>query len=61
MGLERLGYEVLDYPLFRYANDQFDKKRNYLRHFHETVIDLDPDVLIWWYVALWRLSVVLSI
>jgi len=50
--LERAGYEVADYPLFRFAHDQYDKKRNYLRHFHESLLEEDPDVIVWWYIGI---------
>ena len=50
--LAKLGYDIVDYPLFRFAHDVNDKKKNYLRHFHETTLEHDPDILIWWCTAI---------
>lgn len=47
--LEKLGYEVDTYPLFRYAFDSHDKKPNYKEHFNSYVQESSPDIILWWF------------
>lgn len=45
--LEKYEYIVTHYPLFRYAYDQYDKKKNYIEHFTEYIIEEKPDIILW--------------
>lgn len=47
-GLEELGYKVINYPLFQFAFDQFDKKDNCLQDCINFIEKTRPDVIFWW-------------
>ena len=47
--LEKLGYVVDTYPLFRYAYDTHDRKENYKEHFNAYVQESSPDIILWWF------------
>ena len=50
--LERIGYDVVDYPLFRFSSDVHDKIDNYVHHFSEFIEAENPDVILWWCLQL---------
>lgn len=45
--LEKYEYIVSHYPLFRFAYDQYDKKKNYIEHFTEHIILEKPNIILW--------------
>ena len=45
-------YKVSIYPLFQYYADIHDKKEDYLDHFNKYIHDVDPDVILWWYIGI---------
>lgn len=49
--LIKLGHAVQFYPLFQYAYDQHDRKDDYPRHFRETLVDQQPDVVLCWFIG----------
>jgi hypothetical protein len=46
-GFLKFDYNIVSYPLFRYAYDQYDKKKDYLKHFIENITEQNPDVILW--------------
>lgn len=48
--LEKLGYIIDSYPLFRYAYDINDKKENYKDHFNQYIQETLPDIIFWWFI-----------
>lgn len=49
--LEKLGYEMDTYPLFKYAHDTHDKIENYKDHFKSYIEESKPDILLYWYIG----------
>jgi hypothetical protein len=45
--LEKYEYIVCHYPLFRFAYDQHDKKKNYIDHFTDHISEEMPDIILW--------------
>lgn len=50
--LIKLGYNVSNYPLFRYYMDENDKLDNYVDHFIDYIKEFNPDILLWWYIGI---------
>lgn len=48
--LEKLGYQIEDYPLFKYVYDKHDKKENYESHFKDHINIINPDIILWWFI-----------
>jgi len=48
--LEKFDYTVCHYPLFRYAYDQHDKKKEYAKHFAENIEEENPDIILWCFI-----------
>ncbi len=46
-GFIKFGYSVTNYSLFRYAYDQYDKKKDYIKHFIENITEQNPDIILW--------------
>lgn len=42
-------YTVIEYPLFRYAYDSYDKKEDYKEHLNKYINDNKPDIILWWF------------
>jgi hypothetical protein len=49
-GFIKYGYNVVNYPLFRYAYDQYDKKKDYAKHFIEYINEQQPNILLWCFI-----------
>lgn len=47
--LERKGYTIVNYPLFRYYMDEFDRIDNYKDHMIDYINKYNPDLILWWY------------
>lgn len=45
IAFEKLGYEVIDYPLMKYSSDINDKIPNYIDHFKNYIQLQNPDIL----------------
>lgn len=50
--LEKLGYILENYPLFKYAYDTHDKLENYPEHFCEQISEINPDIILWWFIGI---------
>jgi hypothetical protein len=50
--LQKLGYEVYDYPLFKYARDSNDKLENYEEHMIKYITDNNINIVLWWYAGI---------
>ena len=50
--LRKLGYEVIDFPLFMYLHDVNLKKDNYLELFINTIEKENPNFILWWYIGI---------
>ncbi|CAH6421084.1 Hypothetical protein KVN_LOCUS127 [uncultured virus] len=50
--LEKKNFEVVDYPLFKFYMDKYDKLVNYIDHFTNFIIKEKPDIILWWYVGI---------
>lgn len=48
--LEKFLFEVITYPLFRYAYDSNDKINNYQEHLNQFINDNEPDIILWWFI-----------
>jgi hypothetical protein len=48
--LRKIGYDVINYPLFQYSEDTHSKLDNYLQHFDTFINDENPSVILWWYL-----------
>ncbi len=48
---KQLGYDICNFPLFRYAYDQYDKVPNYLELFLEMIEKEQVDIILWWFFA----------
>lgn len=46
--LEKLGYNVIDFPFIRYSRDIHDAKENYLELFIDFINHNNVDVILWW-------------
>lgn len=45
-----LNYNVIHYPLFRYAYDSNDKMENYDEHLNDFIKENKPDIILWWFL-----------
>lgn len=50
--LTQLGFVVTNYPLFRYYMDNNDKLDNYVDHFIDYIKQVNPDIILWWYIGI---------
>lgn len=48
--LEKYGYEVDTYPLFKYALETLNKSKNYQNDFLDYIGDNSPDILLWCFI-----------
>lgn len=46
--LERVGYLVDEYPLFRWSSDAADKRADYVTHFANCIASNNPDIILFW-------------
>lgn len=47
--MEMLGYIVSNYPLFRFAYDQYDKKKDYFENMVEQIKNENPKIILWFF------------
>jgi hypothetical protein len=50
--LSKVGFECCEYPLFRYYADKYDKLDNYIDHFLDYIKSVNPDIILWWFIAI---------
>ena len=50
--LNKVGFECYEYPLFRYYADKYDKLDNYVDHFMGYIREVNPDSILWWFIAI---------
>ena len=48
--LKNYMYDIHNYPLFCYAYDESSKIPNYFDHFDEFIKNLNPDIILWWFL-----------
>jgi hypothetical protein len=48
--LQKLGFQVETYPLFRFVFDRHDKLENYVDHFDAFIKEYNPEIVLWWFV-----------
>jgi len=48
--LEKLGYSIISYPLFKMAYDINDKREDYKEHFDAFIEQKNPDILLFWFI-----------
>lgn len=48
--LEDMGYNVFDFPLFKYIYDIHDKIDNYIFLLKQFIIDNNIEIVLWWFV-----------
>jgi hypothetical protein len=46
--LEKLGYTVINFPVFQYCCDSNDKRDDYVEYFNAFLNEHHPDVILWW-------------
>ncbi len=50
--LEKIGYEIDDYPLLKYSSDINDKRSDYVEHFNSKIQESNPKVILFWCLAI---------
>lgn len=50
--LIRSGVSVSDFPLFKYHQDENDRREDYITLFVNFIKDDKPDIILWWYIGL---------
>src|SRR5687768_16464138 len=50
--LEKFGYKLETYPLFKYAYDMNDKLPDYVEHFENYINEINPDIFLWWFIGI---------
>lgn len=47
---ESFHFNVINYPLYRYAYDANDKIDNYKEHMDDFIQSQNPDIILWWFI-----------
>jgi hypothetical protein len=50
--LEKIGYEVVEFPLFKFAHDIYEKRKDYLDYFSNFITSENPDIILWWCIQI---------
>lgn len=50
--LEGAGWKVIDFPMFRFKNDFYDKVENYMKLFYDCLTTTRPQVILFWYTGI---------
>lgn len=50
-------YIVIDFPLFKYAFDKFEKRSDYIELLKDFIYQEQPDIILWWFINIPALEI----